>query len=71
MKVIYKKSILDKIQGVIDNAVENGDKIDHIVLDKKEWLDFICEVRRSSPGIIPADVRELNFIGLNIRKGDC
>lgn len=37
MKVVYKKTIVEKIQDEIERAARIGKTIDHIVLTEDEW----------------------------------
>lgn len=48
MKIVYKKSIAEKIDDAIIEAKKQGKEIDLIVLNKVEWgelYDYVCKRR--------------------------
>lgn len=44
MRLIYEKSIVDKIQDALNTAVQQGKKVSHIEVTKDEWRQLVAEV---------------------------
>lgn len=51
MKVIYKKSMVDKLLDAKAEAMQKGKEIDHITLTNKEWTQLRSELGFDSWGI--------------------
>ncbi len=41
MQVIYEKTIFEKIDDAIENANKENRRIEKIILDYKEWSEFV------------------------------
>ncbi|MFW6026112.1 MAG: hypothetical protein ACOCRX_07200 [Candidatus Woesearchaeota archaeon] len=61
MKVVYKKSIFNKIGDEIAKAEKEGEKIEKIILNLEEWKEF-C----SSP-----PYNSSSFLGIPIEPEKC
>ena len=73
MKVEYK-STFDRVNNIIDNAVEVDREIDFIALDHAEWFAFIreagpayCIPNNKSPYELP--VSGAQYRGITLKKG--
>lgn len=70
MKVVYKKTVIDKLSDEISKATANNQVIDHIKLDRDEWQELKTWLRQYSLCLTPWYEDPVWFSGVEIRL-DC
>lgn len=62
MKIVYEKTLLDKIRTARDNAESWGKKIEYVELDPAEWAEAFRYFAPAEPGA------RYYMLGVEIRK---
>lgn len=75
MKVVYKKSVKEKIDDEVLKATLDNKSIEKIVLTKDEWCSFIYEIRDqylyyTTCGIWIAGINHFPYSGVLVVKED-